>query len=196
MDAAGWIALAQVLVAVLLTVVTLIYVMYTRSLAKAAAEQMESQSRPYIVADLVVRPSGMVLLHVRNRGRSSAQHLKLSLDSDIEGVTGEKLNTLPAFTAGLAQLAPDGAVTWTLGGSNKLINTLPAFTITCVYDRAGRSYSDSFELSLESYFGTVLPPKDEVAAEIEKLRKEVEKVRDAVKKIADKPDPLPPLGPW
>lgn len=196
MDAAGWISLAQVIVATILTLVTLIYVLYTRSLAKAAAEQLEAQSRPYVVADLVVRPTGMVDLRVQNRGRSSAQHLKLTLDHDIETVTGEKLNSLPGFTTGLAQFAPDGAVTWKLGGSNQLINTLHAFTITCAYDGAGRDYSDSFTLSLESYYGTLLPPKDEIAAEVEKLRKEVEKVRDAVKKIADKPDPLPPLGPW
>jgi len=196
MSAVSWISLAQVIVAAILTLVTLIYVVYTRSLAKAAAEQLEAQSRPYIVADLPVRPNGVVALRVRNRGRSSAEHLKLSLDRDIETVTNEKLNALPAFTTGLAHFAPDGAVTWTLGGSNKLINTMPAFTITCLYDRAGRSYSDSFELSLKTYYGTVLPPKDEIAAEVEKLRREVEKVRDAVKKIADKPDPLPPLGPW
>jgi hypothetical protein len=196
MTAAGWISLAQVAVATILTVITLVYVLYTRSLAKAAAAQLEAQSRAYIVTDLAVKPSGMVLLRLRNTGRASAQGLRLSLDHDIEVVNGEKLRVLPAFSTGLPQFPPAGEVTWTLGSSHKLIDTLPIFTVTCVYDCAGRDYSDAFTLSLESYYGTVLPPKDEVAAEVEKLRKEVEKVRDAVKKIADKSDPLPTLGPW
>jgi len=196
MSAASWISLAQAIVAAALTIITVIYVVYTRMLAKTAAAQLEAQARPYVLADLVVMPSSMVLLRVRNTGLSAAQKLTLSLDREIKTVNDRKLNDLPPFTTGLPQLLPGGEITWMLGTSHNLIEELPAIAVTAQYEYAAHKYSESCELSLEGYAGTNLPPKSETAKEVEELRKELAKVSAALKTIADRPKPLPPLGPW
>jgi hypothetical protein len=111
-------------------------------------------------------------------------------------VNDQKLNELPVFTKGLPQLPPDGEVSWMLGPAHLLVDNLPPFVVTAEYRYVDEPYTESYLLSLETYRGTILPPKSEEAKEIEDLRKELAKLSSSVKKIADKPDPLPPLGPW
>lgn len=195
MEPAEWIAVVQASVAAVLTIITGAYVVYTRTLAKTAADQLEAQSRPYVWVDLEIEPSGMIWLRVRNTGASAAESLKLDLAREIVTVTDAKLNDLPMFAAPLDHLPPGLERRYMLG-SHVRLKDFEDLVVDARYGFGTQVYSDDFIISVREFMGTVVPPKGETAKEIEALRREVEKLGKAVRKIAERPEPLPPLGPW
>lgn len=196
MEPAEWIAVVQASVAAVLTIITAAYVVYSRTLAKTAARQLEAQSRPYVWVDLAIEPSGMIWLRIRNTGASAAESLKLDLAREITTVTDAKLNDLPMFALPLDLLPPGLERRYMLGSHVHLLKDFEDLVIGAGYRFGTKEYSDSFVMSVRDFMGTVVPQKGETAKEIEALRKEVEKLGKDVRKIAERPEPLPPLGPW
>lgn len=168
----------------ILVVITAIYVYLTHLIAKRnemAVQEMRRQHeaayRPYItVYPRIGRNSTYLYLTIANAGKSAANALRLSLDTDFPqfGNAHSNLRMLSAFAEEIGSLAPGSELRFHLGNDDQLFGgTTPMplqFTVAASYSHDGKLYSESSSIDLRPFRGSAIEAREDPTVQIvEKL---------------------------
>ena len=175
----------------ILVFITAIYVYLTHKIAltseksvTAIKDQTEAMLRPYVVAEVYLRPNTPILnLRIKNNGKSGAENLTLELEQDFFqlGNTERNLKKLSAFSSKIDLLAPESELVFILASAQEIFSEseksklLPKkFTVTSSYSFGLKNFTEKHNIDLNPFLGATVV-KDPLVEEIEKIRKLLEK---------------------
>ena len=155
----------------ILAFITAIYAWLTFKMLQANKEairvmkdQFQSTTRPYIVANVVVKPDAMVELVIKNVGKSSAQNLKLTLDRPFyqHGEDGRNLQYYPAFSSEIDSLAPESSFSFSLVHGSRLSEdsdekTPNRFEVIAVYNFNEIEFSERHKVDITPFLKSQVP---------------------------------------
>lgn len=157
-----------------LVIITCIYAWLTWRIANSTSnsiklqqEQFEATMRPVISVNLEIRENVVFCLKITNSGRSTAERLKLTLDSDFvpfAAVSGTNLRDMIAFSKEIPTLAPGEGLRFNLTQGFNVDTTIDgknltpsAFSVRARYDGLGRRYDEVRVVDFMPYMGTHNP---------------------------------------
>jgi hypothetical protein len=175
------------IVSLVLVVVTGLYVFLTYQIAHANSkmaqhlvDQQEEMSRPIIAANIEIRSQVLLVLVIRNVGRTVASNVRMSLDRDFFrfGQTESgNLRNLSIFQKESFTLAPGDLLRFDLAQGFVIFaddadeSLVPkTFEIEIEYVSLRKPYKETIAVDLKPYQMTNWP-KSELALEIESLAK-------------------------
>lgn len=185
MDYLAWteenIAFVQAAIAIVLTIVTAVYVLLTSRLLNEARRQREQSSRPSVVAYLKPHEAhiNLLFLYFENTGAGAAHHVGVTLDGMSNFPSDVSLATHGLFTKGAAVMPPGARIEVfllsTYGKWEEVKNLNASVTIKYGSD-SGKKYEATFPLDfsqLEGYERVGKPPLYDIAKYAEELVKVV-----------------------
>ncbi|MES3010771.1 MAG: hypothetical protein V4738_08310 [Pseudomonadota bacterium] len=186
MSITDWLTLALVLITTFYAWATFEILRANKSVVQAMQAQTEAQLRPYIVAAVAVRAgTTLLLLEIRNTGKSHAVDVRLAMDKDFffNGEKAEKnIARMNIFTQPIESLSPGVSIPFVLGvGHSIFANSVDdsicpkVFSITAEYSFAGRRYKEQNIIDLRPLMNSSAE-HDPIAEEVKKFRESLEKV--------------------
>jgi hypothetical protein len=183
-----WLTLILVLVTAFYAWVTFRILRANEAVVSAMQSQTEAQLRPYVVVTVAPRiGTTLLLLEIRNTGRSPALDLRLRMDKDFfpHAVRrdAENIAELPAFSEPICSLAPEARLQFVLGVGGTIFapgvdeSVCPKlFSVNAKYQHAGRAYDEDNTIDLRPMLHSAAI-HDPIAEEVKRLRESLEKVR-------------------
>lgn len=191
----------QSLIALMLAVITGVYVVVTHRILAATraanevlSKEHEANNRPYISVALYFRSQVLVCLLIKNVGKSVAENVRLRLDRDVPlfGEQARNLRDFTLFNKEMKQFLPgaeyhvDLGQSWLFFDGNEGPGRMPAeFEVTCEYSFSGKTVSENTFIDMAAYRETAAA-RPELIRELEKARKEITKQLEAIKKQLQK----------
>jgi hypothetical protein len=140
----------QVVASVVLVVVTAVYTILTRSMAKAASEAL----RPYVYLDLSFNSPVQMIIVVGNSGIRVAGNVKAVLTKSNSDNIAQLIRELP-ITTGIGHLSPGSTRRYEVivGNNDLLPRDAPATTLDfkITYHDGRRELTDRQHIDLEGY---------------------------------------------
>lgn len=183
------------LLTALLVVVTAFYAWVTyrilranERVVEAMREQSEAAYRPYVTVSVFVEPDNPIFyLRISNTGRTSAEHLRLSLDQSFfqfgERSEDRNIANLAAFNETIDALGPGSSLTINLAqgfvvfGKTANPTTCPLrFTVTAKYAFGTKQVEERHAIDLRPYRGAAIPQ--------EAIVRKLEAINDTLGKLA------------
>jgi hypothetical protein len=182
MNYTEWFTLALVVITAFYAWATYKILQANRAVVVEMAGQTEAQLRPYITAALSLR-STVLFLEIRNRGKTAATDLRLTMDKDFfphaERRDSENIRTLPAFSGPIAAYAAGARLQFILGAGHVVLpesvdeTVCPkTFSVRAQYRWGARRYDEHHEIDLRPLLHSVAIVEP-VAEEIKNLREVV-----------------------
>lgn len=187
--AANWLSLALVTITAFYAWATFRMLKANRDVVALMEEQLEAQTRPYVLISSYIREGTILLyLSIKNSGRMPARNLRLSIDPPFYQMgsndPSENLANFSAFSQPIESLAPNAEIHFFLATGPVIFGPAAApertpkvFTITAEYEFLEKKVSERTTIDLRPYLNTEIT-HNPIADEIEKLRKAVEKLGD------------------
>jgi hypothetical protein len=152
----------QVIASVVLVVVTAVYTILTRSMAKAASEAL----RPYVYLDLAFKSPAQMVIVVGNSGTKVAGNVKAVLTKSNSDKVAQLIRELP-ITTGIGHLSPGSTRRYevVVGNNDLLPRDVPATTLDfeITYRDGGRERTDSQHIDLGGYRSALVFDHDDGA---------------------------------
>jgi hypothetical protein len=152
----------QVIASVVLVVVTAVYTILTRSIAKAASEAL----RPYVYLDLAFKSPVQMVIIVGNSGTKIAGNVKAALTKSNSDNVAQLIRELP-ITTGIGLLSPGSTRRYEVivGNNDLLPRDAPATTLDfeITYHDGGRERTDSQHIDLDGYRSALVFDHDDGA---------------------------------
>jgi hypothetical protein len=162
----------QVISSVVLAVITIIYTILTRTMAKAATEGL----RPYVYLDVFFTSPAEMILLVGNSGTRVAGSISVKLAETSSVKLGELIEELP-LASGIGHLAPGGTRRYRLiVGSADMYphgGPSPALRFELLYHDGPRSILDTQQIDLAGFEQSLFPWTADATHEIVNELKEI-----------------------
>lgn len=159
----------QVLTSVVLIVVTAVYTVLTRSMAKASQEAL----RPYVYLDLAFNSPAEMIVIIGNSGNKVAGRITAVLEASNNEKVAKLIHDLP-ITSGIGHLAPGGKLRYSVRVNSREL--LPAdgpaanFTFKITYHDGKRRSSDKQVIDLDAYREALVFERDSSFGVVDQLR--------------------------
>ena len=159
----------ELIASIVLVLVTAVYTILTRSMAKAAIEAL----RPYVYLDLEFRSPVQMIIVVGNSGTRVAGNVKIELINSTNQKLAELIQELP-LGAGIGQLAFNNPRKFQVivGSADLMPNDAPPakvdFKIT--YYDGGRRISDRQSFDVNGYRSALVFDRDSLGDVVTQLR--------------------------
>jgi hypothetical protein len=165
----------ELIASIVLVLVTTVYTILTRSMAKAATEAL----RPYVYLDLEFRSIAQMVIVVGNSGTKVASNVKIRLISSNNKELSDLIQKLP-LTSGIGHLSPITPRKYEviINSVNLLPNDGPAakldFEIT--YHDGTRLILDKQSFDIDGYRSALVFDQDSLSDIVTQLREIVQKM--------------------
>jgi hypothetical protein len=155
----------QAIASIILVLVTAVYTVLTRSIAKAATEAL----RPYVYLDLAFHSIAQMVIVVDNSGTRVASNVKIDLISSNNEKLADLIRQLPIST-GIGHLSPHSPRKYEvrINSAELLPKDGPAATLDfhVTYHDGARSISDKQSFNLDGYRSALVFGSNEDLARI------------------------------
>jgi len=179
-----------VLVTVGYTFGTFMILKQNKALVKEMRNQNDALNRPYVyIRSFTVPLNFIAYLMIENKGKTSADNLRLTIDRDFYAVgsTDERKNlrNYNAFKKVIECFPPNSEMIFTLAAGHTVIGDKadpklrpPVFNIRATYEYSGgkKKISENTTIDLRRHL-SVSSGLDPVAEQLSKIREEFEKIR-------------------
>ena len=126
-------------------------------------QQWLSMQRPVVMVTTEIRRKALLVLVIRNVGKSTASHVSLSLDKPLPWLYGEDIRSAPVFKSGIPVLPPGEEIRYSLQPVRAYLHAeqsesgvgcgTKTWTVTVRYRWLGtrRRYKETTMVSVEHY---------------------------------------------
>ena len=176
----------QVVASVVLVLITAVYTVLTRAMAKAAQEAL----RPYVYLDVsFISPAQMVVL-IGNSGTKVAGNVKATITHANNEGLAKLIRDLP-LTTGVGHLAPGSTRKYEVVVNQRDLfptdGPAPTLEFEFTYHNGRRLISDRQEINLGGYRASLLPGYGDPSYQIR------DELRNIAAKLPDRVQVFPPI---
>ena len=170
-----------------------VYAYLTFRIVKASREQIESVTRPYITVTHRLSNDGLIILYIKNTGKTNAKNLKLEIDKNFYHLNNKReeynLAKIYAFTNVIESFPPESVLEFPLSASiylqsknsvNNLNETI--FEIKAIYSYSTKKITETTKIDLNTYSG-IWMPQPTMEDRLKEIKEELKEFRSLVEKI-------------
>lgn len=162
------------LVSLMGSIATVILAILTLQMVREMKQSREEDRRPYVYVDFVFDTS-VILIMVKNSGRSGAKNIKFSFSPALVSSKNEKISEINMFKEGIKFLPPEREIkTWFDMGPSFYKSDLPkTYNVEIEYQNAitDKKYRESFVLDFNTRLGIATITRHTLHDLVEELRK-------------------------
>lgn len=184
MSATDWLTLALVIITAVYAAATFRILKANQAAVQVVQEQTTALMRPYISVEVTARTgTTLLVLSVKNTGKSAAENLSMSLDKPLVqrlDSYSRDLRTLPLFSGVPTALAAGAEIQHILGVGHRLMNETSVhgmpetFNIEASYKFGPRAFRETHTVDVRALIHAAVI-HDPIATALEKLGEKLEK---------------------